>query len=221
MHSGGRAASGLNRLVEPEWLDELAPDDPQARLSRRDLARLDHLLGASDFVVSQVAGRLRAPRTIVELGAGSGGLCRRLAGRVARVKVFGCDLVKRPTGLPESIGWLRGHLMETLPTVEAEAVVGALILHHFQDADLRRLGGYFQKAKLLVFFEPLRSRLPLSLCRLLFPLVSPVTRHDMPASIRAGFREGELIGLLGLGSEWQVEESRGRFGTLRIVAWRR
>lgn len=211
----------MKRSVEREWLDELPPDDPAARLSRRDLVRLDHLLGASAFVVEEFAGRLWLPRTIVELGAGEGRLSRLIADRFPKADVVGCDLVDRPRDLPGRIGWRQGDLLETLGTLDAGAFAGALILHHFQDEGLRELGGLMRKARLMVFLEPLRSRLPLMLCRLLDPLVSPVTRHDMPTSIRAGFREGELAGLLGLGAEWNVEESRGRFGTLRMVAWRR
>ena len=49
-----------------------------------------------------------------------------------------------------------------------------------------------------------------------------VTRHDMPASIRAGFRQGELPVLLGLNSEdWTISESSHWRGALRLIAKRR
>jgi hypothetical protein len=49
-----------------------------------------------------------------------------------------------------------------------------------------------------------------------------VTRHDMPASIRAGFRKGELAALLGLDrSAWIIEETETLRGSLRFSATRR
>jgi hypothetical protein len=49
-----------------------------------------------------------------------------------------------------------------------------------------------------------------------------VTRHDMPASIRAGFRRGELPALLGLDSKkWILRELSHWRGSLRLVASRR
>ena len=53
------------------------------------------------------------------------------------------------------------------------------------------------------------------------PLAGEVTRHDMPASIRSGFRKGELPRLLGLDPDlWKVEEKESRRGSLRVVALR-
>lgn len=211
----------MKRVVEAEWLDGLSADDPAALRSRRDLVRIDALLGCSGFLIHELTSRLRPPRSIVELGAGEGGLCGRLAARFPNAAITGCDLLERPASLDAAVDWCRGDLLETLPTVDAEAVVGSLILHHFSEEDLRGIGRHLRKSRLIVFFEPLRSRLAFALCRILFPFVSRVTRHDMPASIRAGFREGELSEALGLGCDWNLAESRGRFGSLRFVAWRR
>ncbi|HUQ53073.1 MAG TPA: hypothetical protein VM692_12685, partial [Gammaproteobacteria bacterium] len=67
------AAPRWPRRVLPELLDELAPNDPRARRSRRDLRLVNRIMGhplllarALDAVVT------RAPLRLVELGAGDG-----------------------------------------------------------------------------------------------------------------------------------------------------
>jgi hypothetical protein len=96
-----------------------------------------------------------------------------------------------------------------------------LILHHLSDEALRLLGAMLAGFRALLFSEPLRASWPLGLSRLAHPFVGKVTRHDMPASIRAGFRPGELAGLLGLEqSSWRVEEVPRITGVLRFKAWR-
>ena len=40
------ASNVLPRILEPETLDHLAPDDPAARRSRRDLRRVNAFMGA-------------------------------------------------------------------------------------------------------------------------------------------------------------------------------
>jgi hypothetical protein len=57
---------------------------------------------------------------------------------------------------------------------------------------------------------------------MLLPLAGEVTRHDMPASIRAGFLKGELPSLLGLDpARWNVKEYESGRGSLRLIASRK
>jgi hypothetical protein len=112
--------------------------------------------------------------------------------------------------------------METLPAVSGSVCCGALILHHFDTESLRKLGREFPRFSHLLFTEPHRSPFPLAMAGLISPLVGKVTRHDMPASIKAGFRLGELPLLLGLTpSEWIVRERVTLRGSLRFSASRR
>jgi hypothetical protein len=111
--------------------------------------------------------------------------------------------------------------METLTGIDADTCVGNLILHHFGDADLGRLGVILSRFRLLVFTEPLRTRPTLALSGLALPFASNVTRHDMPASIRAGFRPGELPRLLGLDpAVWRLREVTSPRGSVRLIASR-
>jgi hypothetical protein len=212
----------LERVIIPEILDSLNPADPRAIRSRRDLRLIDLYLGNSRWIVRQLKRQTPAPARIIEIGAGEGDLCRKVQTSLPSSAVTGLDLIQRPANLPSDIQWIGGDFFQTLPNIDADACVGSLILHHFSDEALRDLGARLQSFRSLTFCEPLRSRLPLFLSKLSAAFMSEVTRHDMPASIRAGFRPGELPALLGLDSKkWSVRESSHWRGALRLAAWQR
>lgn len=201
----------MKRAVRPEILDTLPRDDPEARRSRRDLVLINRLMGNERWILRQ-----RTSGGIVELGAGSGSLTRELA---RENSVTGLDFQERPSGL--ELPWVAGDLFETLPEVAGETVVANLILHHFGEADLARLGRMLRTRHRLIAVEPWRSRISCWEGRVLWPMIGRVTRHDMMVSIRAGFRKGELPALLQLGDDWEWREEVSLLGGLRVLAWRR
>jgi hypothetical protein len=137
-------------------------------------------------------------------------------------EILALDLAERPKNLTERVTWVRGDFFETLRTARGDICAGSLILHHFSESALKELGGSLRNFRALIFSEPLRSRLALRLAGLATPLASEVTRHDMPASIRAGFLPGELPCGLGLDpTQWTWHESSTLRGALRFVACRR
>ena len=212
----------LERVIIPEILDSLDPADSRAIRSRRDLRWIDLYLGNSRWIVRQLKRQTPSPARIIEIGAGEGDLCRKVQTSLHSSTVTGLDLIKRPSNLPTSIQWIGGDFFQTLPNIDADACIGSLILHHFSDEALSDLGARLQSFRSLTFCEPLRARLPLFLSKLSCPFLSEVTRHDMPASIRAGFRPSELQVLLGLDSKkWHIRESCHWRGALRLVASRR
>ena len=211
----------MNRTLQTELLDHLDPADPGAVRSRRDLKFLDLFLGNSRWILRSPQRFRERCRSFVELGAGEGRLCRAMIAAHPRGEITGLDRIARPEGLPSCIRWVSGDFLETLPSVEADVCYGSLILHHFDATDLRRLGWEFRRYSLLLFSEPYRGRVPLRMAGLASPFVGEITRHDMPASIRAGFRKGELAGFLGLApARWEVREAVTRRGTLRFAAIR-
>ncbi len=212
----------MNRVLEVEILDHLDPADPGAVRSRRDLRLIDGFLGNSRWMLRSL-GKLRGrAQGVIELGAGEGILCRRISDTVPGITVTGLDRIAPPPRLPSSVQWVRGDFMETLPSVTGSVCCGALILHHFDTESLGKLGMELVRFSHLLFTEPHRSPFPLAMAGLVSPLVGKVTRHDMPASIRAGFRQGELPLLLGLNpSEWVVREQVTLRGSLRFSASRR
>jgi hypothetical protein len=213
-----------SRILTPEILDQLDPTDPRAVRSRLDLRLLDAWLGNSRWIVRQALRHAdRSAHGMIELGAGEGRLCRRLVREFPGAPVTALDL--HAPALPSAergIRWIAGDLLDTLPTVSGSVVVGSMILHHFDDARLHRIGAALGRFDVLIFSEPWRSPVALALASLAAPFAGEVTRHDMPASIRAGFRAGELPALLGLEpATWHVRESVQWRGSLRMLAWRR
>jgi hypothetical protein len=212
----------MRRVVVPEILDSLPAEDPRARRSRRDLRAVDAFMGNTRWILRKIRTLTPEDGTIVELGAGEGRLASRLGGAFPRRRIVGLDLAERPPDLDGRVHWMRGDFFQTLTEVEGEICAGSLVLHHFRDEALGALGRKMRNFRILVFCEPLRSRAALGLSALAWPFAGEVTRHDMPASIRAGFVPGELARLLGLeAGRWDWSETATRRGGLRFFARRR
>lgn len=207
------------RVITPEILDRLDASDPAAQRSRMDLRAINTLMGNFRWVGNVLRNR-ELNRGIVEIGAGEGGLSKKLSRQFPSVPVTGLDLAPPPGDLGE-VRWRQGDLFSVLPEMTGDALVGVMILHHFPPAQIAELGRISRNFRMLCFCEPWRSSLSLALGRGMLPFVGEVTRHDMIVSIKAGFRRGELASALGLDRNvWQFRESVDWRGGLRLLAWR-
>jgi hypothetical protein len=231
---------GMNgRLVEPEWLDALAPDDPRAVRSRRDLARVNALMSNAGIVAAALDPLPARPR-IAELGAGDGHFASRMLRRLRGVKGH-LVLVDRTPTLPsatrralEALGWTvevaRADVFEWLASAEpCDAIYANLFLHHFDDAALGRvLAHVANRCTRFVACEPRRSSFALSGSRLLGLIgCNDVTRHDAVVSVRAGFTGEEITALwpddarVTRGeARWALGETRAGFFSHRFTARR-
>jgi len=213
----------MQRTLEPELLDSLPPDHPDAQHSRRDLRLTNAVLGNHRWLGRTVPRLLRPNETALELGAGTGELGRRL--HQAGVSVDGLDFWPRPQNWPASAAWHRGDL-KTFPGYgDYPVLIGNLIFHQFSDSDLAALGTELRRrSRVIVACEPHRRRISQTLYRSLAPLLGAnhVTLHDAHISIAAGFRGDDLPRLLGLANEaWSVTCSTTLLGLYRMVAIRR
>jgi len=210
----------LPRVLEPETLDHLAPDDPEARRARRDLRRVNAFMGArrileralekalaaTDETVGGVGRQLR----ILELGCGDGRLMLEVA-RHRRERWPGVELDlldRQPIVDAETIaayaaaGWqARPRVVDVLDWATDRSspehwdlVVANLFLQHCDADELRRLlAGCSRRADALAACEPRRSRFALGASHLIFFLgANAVTRRDGVLSVRAGFVGREL-----------------------------
>lgn len=212
----------MPRELQPELLDTLASDHPDALRNRRDLRLTNHLLGNYRWFARVLPGLLRPGERLLELGAGTGELGARLA--AAGLAADGLDLWPRPAAWPATRLWHQADL-RTFPGYAPYAVVfGNLIFHQFSAPELAALGARLRAtARVIVASEPARRRrfqvLFATLGRLLG--ANHVSLHDAHISIAAGFRADELPRLLGLAPPaWACTCTTTWLGTTRLVARR-
>ncbi len=212
------------RVVTPELIDQLPADDPRAIRSRRDLLFVNRIMGSHRWL-ARVLGQLHRPgMSWVELGAGDGMLGRMVHRQEDGPSLEGMDLFPRPQNWPRDWTWLQGDLFAKLKDHPERwnAATGNLILHHFEDAELERLGQALSRFQVLAFSEPARYWLHRVEGYAISPLfLHPVTRHDLHASVRAGFRGEELADLLGLDRrDWKISCRSTLLGAYRFLAVR-
>lgn len=208
----------MKRVVVPEILDDLPMDDPAAQASRKDLRRINFLMGNERWIIRQLSTRPDIhDAKIVEWGAGDGGLTAKLA-KLGNVTAL--DLVGKPQSISDDVEWIQGDIFKTELT--GDILVTNLFLHHFEGDALLKLGEKAKGFDYLIGVEPWRSSLALMQGRMLLPFVSRVTRHDMIVSIKAGFESGELAQGLDLSEDdWDIKEAVCLRGGLRWMAKRR
>jgi SAM-dependent methyltransferase len=213
----------MPRTIQPELLDTLSPQHPDALHSRRDLRVINRIMGNHRWFERTLPSRLFPGERVLEIGAGTGDLIARLV--QVGVAADGLDLVPPPEILPESLTWHSADLRSFEHYANYPVIIGNLIFHHLSDAELTELGDKLRPgARLILACEPARRRLSQFLFRAFGPLfgASHVTLHDGHVSIAGGFSGDELPRALGLeAGKWNVAHSTGLFGGYRMIATRR
>ena len=222
----------MTRVVEAEILDQLPSSDQAAVRSRRDLARLNAIMGHARLIRKHLTPDIT--RT-ADLGAGDGSLLLNVLGRggtvrevilVDQQRIVSDSTLAAFTNIgvgpiitvADVLDWLA-----KTPLVPHTAFITNLFLHHFNPSQLARLLELASaKCDLLIACEPRRAAWP-QLAASLVGLIgcNRVTRHDAVVSVRAGFREHELSALWPDRTNYKIEErSAGLFSHL-FVARRR
>lgn len=212
----------MQRLVEPEIIDQLPADHPDVIRSRRDLKMINFLMGNERWITRNLRPFPDAlARGVIEIGAGEGTLLKKLACRYPDTPLAGCDLAPRPADLPAAIEWHQQDVFECLADQSAGVLAANLFLHHFEDEELPRFTPLLQSFDIICVNEPYRTAQTITDAKIIMPLVGRATKHDMPASIRAGFLHGEMPRLLGLDDgSWRIREETTWRGGIRMLAWR-
>jgi hypothetical protein len=229
----------MQRRLEPEFLDELPANDPDAMRSRRDLRRVNWFMGNARFVTKALRDNINQPTRILEIGAGDGHFTVEVARRLGshwngRIEVTLLDrqslfdprtastlskLNWHPTSLCcDLFEWVRSESGE-----QWDVIFCNLFLHHFKDEQLRLLFGHVaMHTKLFAACEPWRNRFAPSATGLLRLLgCNYVTRHDAKISVRAGFREKEISTLWPADSNYALQEYRaGLFSHIFVAKLR-
>ena len=218
----------MNRTVEPELLDYLPADDPQALGSRADIRRVNALMGHAGILTqafrenSDPAYSTQPRLRIVELGAGDGtlllGLARRWSALGVRADV---TLVDRQRVVSDgtrsacaALGWsvqcLTADVFAGLERASApvDVILANLFLHHFEDEKLRALLQLAAaRTALFLACEPRRSPVALAAsCMLGCIGCNAVTRYDAAVSVHAGFEGRELSALWPAQGGWCLSE---------------
>ncbi|MBA4136610.1 MAG: hypothetical protein C0518_04765 [Opitutus sp.] len=211
------------RQCAPELLDSLPAESRDAVRSRRDLRRLNALMGNFAWFERTLRGRVGAPEKILELGAGTGELGLRLARRGFTVAAI--DRAPRPRHWPASAEWHAREIEAFDRWADYPIVIGNLIFHHFDAARLRVLGQQLDAhARLILAAEPRRNFTSNLLFTFAATLIGAnhVTRHDGRVSIDAGFHGDELAVALGLSpARWRWSAQPTLRGGYRLIAERK
>lgn len=226
----------MERVIEAEWLDTLAAQNPGAVNSRRDLERLNAWMGNARRVAT-VLGKARkpgAPCRVADLGGGDARFFLRAAQLVKTPGVGQVTIVDQhhivspqTEGDLAQLGWrleiAQADVFAWLGQQnerEWDLMVANLFLHHFSDAQLQAMLAQASNVTgIFVALEPHRSRLALAFSRCVRLIgCNYVTRHDAPASVRAGFSGKDLSGLWLADENWVLEEHQaGWFGHMFVA----
>jgi hypothetical protein len=213
----------MQRTLQPEILDSLPPDHPDALHNRRDLRLTNAIVGTHRWFVRIMPTLLQPNETTLEIGAGTGELGHKLMRR--GLKVDGLDLWPRPIDWPKSRAWHVEDLLSFTRYSDYGAVIGNLIFHQFSEADLAKLGAQLTRGvRVIVASEPARRRISQVLYGSLGPLfgANRVSLHDAHVSIGAGFRGDELPRALQLDpNTWDIRCETTLLGIYRMIAVRR
>jgi len=217
--------ANMDRRIEPELLDALPADDPRAIRSRRDLRRLNSLMGNVRLMTAALRTTVgeRPPGQIVDLGAGDGTFMLRVAQRLFpcwqnvemalldRRGIVSAQTRRQFERLSWSVNAIEADVADWLAQPSSDRVdvmTSNLFLHHFSESSLAWLmQRVAEQTACFVACEPRRYPVALRATRWLRLIgCNWITRHDARASVRAGFNGQELSRLWPRGGDWQWQE---------------
>ena len=216
----------MQRKVQAEILDGLPACNLDAIASRRDLRKINFLMGNFRWIESKLlhSPAIGTPRYL-ELGAGDGTLARRILRKYPDAQYSALDLTPKPEDFPGLVEWLREDCLKFDAFGDYTHILANLFLHHFEADALKEMGKRINESGVntLIACEPCRRELHQWQLRAgKWIGFNWVTLSDGCTSVEAGFRGEELPQLLGLPPDqwtWTVHETI--MGAYRLHATRR
>jgi hypothetical protein len=216
------------RSVQPEILDTLDPEAPQAIRARSELQHINRWMGNYRWFTKTLNRNYdQTLKELIEVGAMGSLLPRLLECGTPSEKwhYTALDRLPAPASFPAYCRWVQQPVESYEGWRFHQTFVSNLLLHQLEPQVLRRLGARMGKhIELIVCNEPYRHTFFYLAATLLFRLFgySKITRHDGLISIRGGFKWGELPTILGLEKQnWTIAQSITLFGSYRLVAIRK
>ena len=218
----------MNRVLQPEILDHLKPDNPAAMAARRDLCKINFCMG-NVHLLANALKTLPAPIKLAEIGCGDGAFLIALLRKFPSWQSVLQEIVLldlQPALTPsikaeyQNLGWPirieQINAEEWLRTTQDrfDLIICNLFLHHFSEEQLLDLFAGFSKVTCaFVACEPRRGKVPYFFAHLLLGLgCNDVTRHDAVVSVAAGFKDSELTAIWQTSTDnskqWKLDESR-------------
>lgn len=215
----------MMRKLTPELLDSLPPEHPDALASRRDLVHINRFMANYKWFESVFCPKCICRSHCLEIGAGGGELALNIINKKCCSTYTAVDLAPKPDCWPENAYWHQSDIFTYSGYATAEVLIANLVLHHFTDSQLAKLGRIIQNNPIrkIVANEPARRslhKLKLKAGKLIG--FNRVTLHDGSVSIDAGFRKDDLPRALGLNPDkwfWKTEETF--MGAYRMIAERK
>jgi len=192
----------MERTRQPEWLAVADPADAARNLA--DLRRINRWLGGwriARKLVAQECGRAET-FSLLDVGAASGDVGAVIERDFPHACVVALDCRERHL---DGAGRRRVaadafHL--PFPSASFDLVLCSLFLHHFDEGEIVALLSAFARVarRAVIAIDLERDRLAYRFLPATRPLFGwhPITVHDGPASVAAGFRTEELRALAGL-----------------------
>ena len=227
----------MKRTIESELLDELPAQDPAALASRRDLQRLNRIMGHVGTMCRLLQSNGQTPRRIVELGAGDGKFMLQLARYFSpawkNLELILVDFKDVVTDETRSAFAAQGWKTEIVAAdvfdflkkpagTPADMMIANLFLHQFSVEQLKlmlRLAA--ERTRVFAACEPRRAGMPLAFSKLVGLVgCNAVTRNDAPLSVRAGFVGREISVLWPASPQWRLRERSVKLFTHTFLAER-
>jgi hypothetical protein len=103
------------RVVEPEILDQLDPEDPEAIRNRKEIDGINRWMGNYKWILKAFRMVVRENESVIEIGAGGDRLAGRIldSGSETTITGYRCvDVIPAPKDLDPRVDWVQSDVTQ-------------------------------------------------------------------------------------------------------------